>query len=89
MFIRQKKNKTGTISIQVIDKSSGKYKVIHSVGSSADETMIADLTAQAKHYINKIRKNKFIFNKVNSIYYYIGGKNHGNFKRCFSYSNLW
>jgi hypothetical protein len=35
MFIRQKKNKTGTISVQVIDKSSGKYKVIHSAGSSA------------------------------------------------------
>ncbi len=28
MFVRQKKNKSGVISIQVIDKSSGKYKVL-------------------------------------------------------------
>lgn len=56
MFIRQKKNKTGTISVQVIDKSSGKYKVIHSSGSSADTTVIAGLTEQAKHFIHKIKR---------------------------------
>ena len=27
MFIRQKKNPSGLVSIQVIDKSAGKYKV--------------------------------------------------------------
>ena len=56
MFIRQKKNKTGTISVQVIDKSSGKYKVIHSAGSSADAAMIAGLTERAKHFIHKTKR---------------------------------
>ena len=27
MFVRKKKNKSGVISVQVIDKSSGRYKV--------------------------------------------------------------
>ncbi|MGI8597926.1 MAG: IS1634 family transposase [Chitinophagaceae bacterium] len=56
MFVRHKKNKTGTISVQVIDKSSGKYKVIHSAGSSADSAVIANLAEQAKNYIHKIKR---------------------------------
>jgi hypothetical protein len=35
MFVRQKKNPSGVISIQVIDKSVGKYKMLKSIGSSA------------------------------------------------------
>ena len=71
MFIRQKKNKTGTISVQVIDKSSGKYKVIHSAGSSADSTIIAGLTEQAKHYIHKIkRQGEFDFLLGDDVRYY-------------------
>ena len=31
MFIRQRKNPSGSISIQIIDKSSGKYKVIETI----------------------------------------------------------
>jgi transposase len=34
MFIRKKKNKSGLVSVQVIDKSSGKYKVVKTIGSS-------------------------------------------------------
>jgi len=37
MFIRKKKNPSGVISIQIIDKSLGKYKVIRTIGSSSDE----------------------------------------------------
>lgn len=40
MFIRKKKNKSGKISVQVIDKSLGKYTVLHTVGSSADLKII-------------------------------------------------
>ncbi len=31
MFIRQRKNPSGSISIQIIDKSSGKYKVVETI----------------------------------------------------------
>lgn len=36
MFIRKKRNPSGITSIQVIDKSSGQYKVVKTIGSSSD-----------------------------------------------------
>lgn len=37
MFWRKKKNKPSTNSVQVIDKSSGKYKLVKTIGSPDDE----------------------------------------------------
>ena len=51
MFFRKKKNKSGVISIQIIDKSGGSYKLIKTIGSSADEFVIDKLVEQAKDYI--------------------------------------
>ncbi len=47
MFVREKKNKSGTISVQIIDKSSGSYRVIKTVGSSSDPDEIAYLRKKA------------------------------------------
>ena len=47
MFVRKKNNKSGTVSIQIIDKSRGKYKVAHTVGSSADPDEISYLMRKA------------------------------------------
>lgn len=47
MFVREKKNKSGSVSIQIIDKSSGKYRVAHTVGSSKDPEEIAYLRKKA------------------------------------------
>lgn len=52
MYLRKKNNKSGVISVQVIDKSSGKYKVIKTVGSSSNELEITQLIEAARHYIN-------------------------------------
>jgi transposase len=52
MYWRKKKNKSGVVSIQVIDKSSGKYKLIKTIGSSAVEAEIVKLTQQAQEFIN-------------------------------------
>jgi len=41
MFVRKKENKSGTVSIQIIDKSRGKYRVAHTVDSSSDPDEIA------------------------------------------------
>jgi len=46
MFVRKKKNKSGVISIQVIDKSSGKYKLIKTIGSSATSPEVEQLFQQ-------------------------------------------
>ncbi|NDV84999.1 IS1634 family transposase [Bacteroides sp. 51] len=51
MFVRKKKNRSGAISIQVIDKSSGRYKVIKTIGSSNDESEIATLVLRGKEWI--------------------------------------
>ena len=52
MYWRRKKNKSGVVSIQVIDKSSGKYKVIKTIGSSAVEAEIVRFAQKAKEFIN-------------------------------------
>lgn len=51
MFVRKKANKSGVISVQVIDKSSGRYKVIKTIGSSADPKVINDLFNEGKEWI--------------------------------------
>src|SRR5690606_33372735 len=51
MFVRKKKNQSGKICVQVIDKSSGKYRVVHTVGSSTDPTQIASYVKVAKTWI--------------------------------------
>jgi transposase len=55
MFVRQKKNKSGVISIQIIDKSSGKYKVVKTIGSSHDRTIVEQLYIQAKQELRTIQ----------------------------------
>ena len=47
MFVRKKKNKSGTVSIQIIDKSRGNYRVAHTVGTSSDPDEIAYLWRKA------------------------------------------
>jgi hypothetical protein len=51
VFIRQKKNKSGVVSIQIIDKSSGKYKVHKTIGSSKLSSEIQILLKQANSYL--------------------------------------
>jgi len=51
MFLRKKKNKSGVISVQVIDKSSGKYKVIKTIGSSREISEIDVLINKGKKWI--------------------------------------
>jgi len=51
MYVRKKLNKSGLVSIQVIDKSSGKYKVIRTIGSSHDPTQVERLLLEGKQWI--------------------------------------
>jgi transposase len=50
MFIRKKPNKSGLVSVQVIDKSRGKYKVVKTIGSSKDPSEIERLILEGKRY---------------------------------------
>lgn len=51
MFVRRKKNKSGLVSVQVIDKSTGQYKVKKTIGSSADPTELSRLVLKANKWI--------------------------------------
>ena len=52
MFVRKKKNPSGIISIQIIDKSNGKYHVEKTIGSSSDAETIESLYQQGKKWIS-------------------------------------
>lgn len=52
MFVRRKKNKSGSTSVQIIDKSSGRYKVVQTVGSSDDPIEIEYLVKKGKGIIS-------------------------------------
>jgi transposase len=53
MFIRKKPNKSGLVSIQVIDKSSGKYKMIKTIGSSSDGNQIEQLVREGELWMKE------------------------------------
>jgi transposase len=54
MYVRKKKNKSGVISIQIIDKSSGEYQVYRTVGSSKEPMEIERLYKEAMKEIEGI-----------------------------------
>lgn len=51
MFIRKKRNPSGVVSVQVIDKSRGKYQVVKTIGSSSDSVSIEKLYYQGKEWL--------------------------------------
>lgn len=51
MFVRQKRNPSGVISVQIIDKSSGKYRMLKTIGSSSDPAEIKRLVLEGKSQI--------------------------------------
>lgn len=55
MYIRKKKNKSGVVSVQIIDKSSGSYRVLQTIGSSSDEEVIANLYKKAEQELTSIK----------------------------------
>ena len=53
MFLRKKPNKTGTVSVQVIDKSTGKYKVIKSFGVGRTKFEVSVLETKARQFMRE------------------------------------
>jgi hypothetical protein len=51
MFVRRKSNKTGTVSVQVISKLRGSYKVLQSFGVGRTEIEITRLEEKARQFI--------------------------------------
>lgn len=61
MFIRQKRNKSGSISVQIISKSSGRYKVVESIGSGKSEQELSLLMLKARSVLKQLEGNLELF----------------------------
>jgi len=57
MFVRKKLNKSGIVSVQVIDKHGG-YRVVKTVGSSRDQKEIEQLVADGWRFIDNRNGNQ-------------------------------
>ena len=63
MFVRKKKNKSGSTSIQIIQKQKGKYKVIKTLGSSSSDRDIDIMYRHAQEAIPKLFNQLTLFQK--------------------------
>ena len=52
MFVRKKKNRSGTISVVVVDKHGGKFKELHTIGVAHDKQEADTLCEEGKRWIN-------------------------------------
>lgn len=61
MFVRKLKNRSGSISIQIISKSRSRYKVVKSLGSATAQQEIDRLVLLAEQELEKLSKPKELF----------------------------
>lgn len=52
MFVRKRRNKSGTTSVVVVDKSSGRFKELTTIGVASTSEEIAELEVKAQHWID-------------------------------------
>ncbi|MBA7544965.1 IS1634 family transposase ISBli9 [subsurface metagenome] len=61
MFLRKLKNRSGSISVQIITKSSGKYKVLKTIGCGKNEQEVQKLVYLAKQEIERLSNQPKLF----------------------------
>lgn len=61
MFLRQLKNRSGSISVQVISKSHGKYKVVKTIGCAHSEQELEKLTCLGNQELDRLSNQQNIF----------------------------
>lgn len=61
MFVRKKKNRSGTTSVVVVSKHHGKFKELITIGVSSDSSQIEYFTIQAKKWIDTQMGSRDIF----------------------------
>jgi len=61
MFIREKKNRSGSVSVQIISKSHGRYKVLKTVGCGTMRHEIIRLRTLARQEIERMESQPSLF----------------------------
>jgi hypothetical protein len=67
MFVRRKHNRSGSLSIQVIQKVRGRYKVVKTVGCATTQREIEALSNLAKQEIEKLSLQPKLFESENDM----------------------
>ena len=66
MFVRKKPNKSGVVSIQIIEKRLGKSVLIKTVGSSSDPDKIDPLFADGRRLLSELQgQQSLAFDQLN------------------------
>ena len=61
MFVRKLKNRSGSLSVQVIQKVRGKYKVVKTIGCATTQRKVEYLCNLAKQEIDKLESQPKLF----------------------------
>lgn len=61
MFLRKLKNRSGSVSVQIISKENRKYKVIRTIGSSHNEQEIQKLVFLGEQEMDRMRAQSKLF----------------------------
>ena len=64
MFVRKKINRSGSTSVVIVDKSTGKIRYLKTIGVSSDEQEIAILYQQGKKWIATHCGNRDMFSEA-------------------------
>ena len=66
MFVRKKKNSSGSVSVQIISKNNNKYKVVETIGCGRNEFEVEQLLQNAKNRLIELEPNLFDFMNYNN-----------------------
>ncbi|MBS9782199.1 MAG: IS1634 family transposase [Arcobacter sp.] len=66
MFVRKKRNNSGSISIQIISKKNKKYKLVETIGCSKNQSEIEELIKIANDRLLELEPNLFDFMEYQS-----------------------
>lgn len=58
MFIRKKRNKSGSISVQIIDTSGRTNRLIKTIGSTNDPDKLKELLKKARSFVSNYTKQQ-------------------------------
>ena len=53
MFVRKKRNRSGSVSVAVVDKSKGRFREIRQFGVAHNTAEVEALVSQANHWIRQ------------------------------------
>lgn len=66
MFVRQNKNRSGSVSVQIVSKSHGRYKVLKSIGTSKDQVEIKRFVGLANEFIYSPASQQSLFSHADA-----------------------